>query len=137
MGSSKNIILLLTLVIAQFAPAAGQINGCSAESCAQQNSSVPHSWRPATLPEPNPNSETLRAAAAKIGLYIGTMVDPTGDGFDSDATWFRNILSTEFNLMEPGNQLKWWIIEPTQSTYNFSPGDHLLEFASANGSTAR
>jgi endo-1,4-beta-xylanase len=137
MGNSKKMIVLFVLVIAQFAPVAGQMNGCSAESCAPNTPSGPHLWRPASLPEPNPNSETLRAAAAKIGLYVGTMVDPTGDGFDSDATWFRNILSTEFNLMIPGNQLKWWIIEPTQGAYNFAPGDHLLDFASANGLKVR
>jgi endo-1,4-beta-xylanase len=94
-------------------------------------------FRPASLPEPNLNSGTLRAAAAKIGLYIGTMVDPTGDGFDSDAAWYRNILSTEFNLIEPGNQLKWWIISPTQGGYDFSRGDHLLDYAKANGLKVR
>jgi endo-1,4-beta-xylanase len=65
------------------------------------------------------------------------MVDPTGDGFDSDAAWFRSVLSTEFNMMEPGNQLKWWTIEPVQGNFNFGPGDHLLDFAKANGLKVR
>lgn len=137
MGSLRESIVLLVVLLALSTPATAQLNGCSAESCAQQKPSVSGLWRPASLPEPNPKSGTLRAAAAKIGLYIGTMVDPTGDGFDSDAAWFRNILSTEFNLMEPGNQLKWWIIEPTQSTVDFSPGEHLLDYASANGLKVR
>jgi len=126
----------LIVLISQCVPATAQTNTCSAGSCSPPPSAS-RLWRPASLPEPHPNAGTLRAAAAKIGLYIGTMVDPTGDGFDSDAAWFRNILSTEFNMMEPGNQLKWWFTEPTQGTYNFSPGDQLLDFASANGLKVR
>ena len=137
MGNSIRIIALLAVLIAQSAAVVAQINRPDAGTSESQ-SPYPRSWRrPAALPEPNPNSGALRAAAAKIGLYIGTMVDPTGDGFDSDAAWFRNILLREFNLIEPGNQLKWWIIEPKQGVYDFSPGDHLLDYASANGLKVR
>ena len=123
-------------LITQSVPATAQTNTCSVGPCSPPPSAA-RLWRPASLPDPNPNSGTLRAAAAKIGLYIGTAVDPTGDGFDFDAAWFPNILSAEFNLMEPGNQLKWWFTEPTQGAYNFSPGDHLLDFANANGLKVR
>src|SRR5258708_11007712 len=37
--------------------------------------------RPATLPDLHPVAGTLRSAAAARGLYIGTTLDPTGDGF--------------------------------------------------------
>jgi endo-1,4-beta-xylanase len=132
----KKINFLWAFLIAPCVPVMAQTNACSVGSCSPPSSAA-RLWRPASLPEPSPDSGTLRAAAAKIGLYIGTMVDPTGDGFDSDAAWFRNILSTEFNLMEPGNQLKWWFTEPKQGSYNFSPGDHLLDFASGNGLKVR
>ena len=135
-ASLKSIFALLVLLTMQCLPVAAQTSGCSAGPCVSQPSAHPP-WRPASLPEPHPNAGTLRAAAAKIGLYIGTMVDPTGDGFDSDAGWFQNILSTEFNLMEPGNQLKWWIAEPAQGAYNFAPGDHLLDYAAANALKVR
>jgi endo-1,4-beta-xylanase len=133
---AKRIFCLCVLLIVQGLPALAQPSGCSAGSCAPQTSAS-RLWRPASLPEPNPGAGTLRAAAAKIGLYIGTMVDPTGDGFDSDAVWFRNILLTEFNLMEPGNQLKWPFIEPAQGNFNFAPADHLLDYAVANGLKVR
>jgi endo-1,4-beta-xylanase len=88
-------------------------------------------FRPQSLPEPNPKSGTLRAYASKIGLYFGSMEDSqSGNGWETD--WVRNTLSSEFNLLEPGNQLKWWITEPTQGTFDFGPADAFVEFAIAH-----
>jgi endo-1,4-beta-xylanase len=138
MGDLKrSAVFLFAFLSVQCGAVAAQIGSCPGESCNQQKLSVSRSLRPPSLPEPNPHSGTLRAAAAKVGLYIGTMVDPTGDGFVSDATWFRDILSTEFNLMEPGNQLKWPFIHPAPNAYNFAPADHLLDYATANGLKVR
>jgi endo-1,4-beta-xylanase len=65
------------------------------------------------------------------------MVDPTGDGFDSDSAWYRSVFSTEFNFMEPGNQLKWGYTEPSQSTYNFAPADSLVSYAASTSLKVR
>jgi endo-1,4-beta-xylanase len=38
-------------------------------------------------------------------------------------------LAREYNLLEPENDLKWQSIHPAQNTFNFLPGDQLVEFA--------
>ena len=35
------------------------------------------------------------------------------------------IAGSEFNLLEPGNQLKWWMTEPSEGTFDFGLGDAL------------
>ena len=69
--------------------------------------------RPQSLPEPDPNAQTLRADAARIGLFFGSMEDSmAGNGWETP--WVQKTLGSEFNMMEPGNQLKWWVVHPTQ-----------------------
>jgi endo-1,4-beta-xylanase len=92
--------------------------------------------RPASLREPDPNAETLRAYASRIGLYFGTMMDSMkGNGWET--AWVRNTLGSEFNLMVPGTQLKWSTIHPTQDTFDFDPGDSLVDFAIAHNMKVR
>lgn len=87
--------------------------------------------RPRSIPEPNPTPGTLRAFASRIGLYFGSMEDSMkGNGWETD--WVQNTLASEFNLMEPGNQLKWSFTHPAQDTFNFGPGDLLVDFAVAH-----
>jgi endo-1,4-beta-xylanase len=104
-----------------------------AHKSAMAASLLPHRsfLRPRSLPEPNPNAGTLRSYAAKIGLYFGSMQDSmAGNGWDT--AWVQNTLSSEFNLMEPGNQLKWWVTEPTEGHFDFAPGDGLVDFAATH-----
>lgn len=49
----------------------------------------------------------------------------------------QDLAGSEFNLMEPGNQLKWWIIHPAQNTFNFGPGDALVDYAVAHNMKVR
>ena len=92
--------------------------------------------RPMSLPESHPSTETLRAYASRIGLYFGTMMDSMkGNGWETD--WVRNTLGSEFNLMVPGNQLKWWVIHPTNDSFDFGPGDALVDFAIAHNMKVR
>ena len=92
--------------------------------------------RPESLPEPDPNAQTLRAHAARIGLYFGSMEDSmAGNGWGTP--WVQKTLGSEFNMMEPGNQLKWWMVHPTQGGFNFGPGDALVEYASVHSMKVR
>lgn len=92
--------------------------------------------RPQKLFEPAPDADTLRAHASKIGLYFGSMEDSgAGNGWETD--WVSNTLASEFNLMEPGNQLKWFITEPTRNNFDFVPGDSLVDFAIAHSMKVR
>lgn len=88
-------------------------------------------FRPRALSEVNPQSGTLRTYASKIGLYFGSMEDSLpGNGWDT--AWVRNTLGSEFNLLEPGNQLKWWVTEPARGKFDFQPADALVDFAVAH-----
>jgi endo-1,4-beta-xylanase len=92
--------------------------------------------RPRSWPEPTPNADTLRAYASRIGLYFGSMEDSMqGNGWETE--WVRHTLGSEFNLMEPGNQLKWSVTEPTKDTFDFGPGDSLVDFAIAHSMKIR
>lgn len=93
-------------------------------------------FRPRSLPEGNPDGESLRTYAERIGLYLGSMEDSLpGNGWETD--WVRKTLGTEFNLLEPGNQLKWWVTEPTRGTFDFRSGDELVDFAIAHNMKVR
>jgi endo-1,4-beta-xylanase len=92
--------------------------------------------RPPALHEPNPGAETLRAYASKLGLYIGSMMDSMpGNGWET--AWVKQTLGSEFNVMEPGNQLKWAITEPSRGKFNFAPADSLVEYAISHNMKVR
>lgn len=92
--------------------------------------------RPPSLAESDPSAQTLRAYASRIGLYFGSMMDSMkGNGWET--AWVRNALSSEFNLMVPGNQLKWWVVHPIQDSFDFGPGDALVDFAVAHNMKVR
>ena len=90
--------------------------------------------RPQSL-ESHPKAGTLRTYAAKIGLYFGSMQDSTNNYWQTP--WVQEVAGSEFNLMEPGNQLKWWIVHPAQNTFNFGPGDALIDYAVAHNMKVR
>ena len=91
--------------------------------------------RPPSLPEPGANDDTLRSYASRIGLYFGSMIDSNDEGWET--AWVRNTLSSEFNMMVPGTQLKWATIHPSKDRFYFEPGDALVEFASAHNMKVR
>ena len=112
-------------------PGESSTSGSRLQNPASPTSPVASFSRPRSLPEPNPNAGTLRVFASRIGLYFGSMEDSMkGNGWETD--WVRNTLASEFNLMEPGNQLKWSFTQPTQDTFNFGPADLLVDFAIAH-----
>lgn len=86
--------------------------------------------RPPYLPEADPKADTLRFHASRIGLYFGSMIDLHNDGWET--AWVRNTLGSEFSFIEPGTQLKWATIHPAKDTFNFAPGDALVDFAVAH-----
>jgi endo-1,4-beta-xylanase len=91
--------------------------------------------RPASLPEPDPKAETPRSYASTIGLYFGSMIDLHNDGWET--AWVRNTLCSEFSFMEPGTQLKWATIHPAKDSFDFGPGDALVDFAVAHNMKVR
>ena len=83
---------------------------------------------------------TLRQAAALWGIPIGAAASDGeyGPGLD----WLLNptyasTLSTQYDMLEPGNAMKWDVTQPSLTTYNFVPGDTLVQFAQQNNMIVR
>jgi endo-1,4-beta-xylanase len=97
-----------------------------------------------TLPSLNPanslsissmiNPETtLRSAAEPHNIKIGTAV---ATNLLSNETYAK-ILSTEFNLLEPENDLKFGPVHPEPDRYNFATVDKQVAFAKAHNMSVR
>jgi len=82
---------------------------------------------------------TLRQAAAVWGIPIGAAAsaDEYGPPDLLLNAKYANLLSTLYDMLEPGNAMKWDVTQPTQTTFNFQPGDELVAFAQANGMRVR
>jgi endo-1,4-beta-xylanase len=99
------------------------------------------SARDQQLPEPNPGAATLRAQAARKGLYMGVMAETPNVTTDAG---FKAVAGREFNLIEPGNQMKVRDIHPRYSgipsslaDYNFGPADQIMDYAKASNMKVR
>jgi endo-1,4-beta-xylanase len=77
--------------------------------------------------------DSLRALAAKVGLRIGTAVNP----FDLNTPAYRQITADQFSTVTPENEMKWQVVEPTQGTYDWSGADRLVSFAEQHGQLVR
>ncbi len=73
-------------------------------------------------------AQSLRDYADKLGLLVGTAVNPSR--FAEDA--YASTLAREFNMIEPENVMKWTAIRPNAETFNFKPGDQVVAFAAAH-----
>ena len=76
---------------------------------------------------------TLRAAAEAQGKYFGTEV--TGN-MTSNST-ITSLAGQQFDMVTPGNEMKWDTTEPSNGSYNFGPGDGIVSFAKAHGMRVR
>src|SRR5436190_11137095 len=78
-------------------------------------------------------AQTLRAPADKLGLLVGTAVNPT---LFAEAPYAETLVR-EFNMIEPENVMKWGTVRPNRATFNFKPGDQVVAFAQAHGMKVR
>jgi len=76
--------------------------------------------------------ETLREAADRAGILIGTAVRPS---LFSEAAYSAT-LSREFNMVEAEDAMKWSVVRRDQS-FEFSQGDEVVRFARAHGMKVR
>jgi endo-1,4-beta-xylanase len=76
---------------------------------------------------------TLGASAAQSGRYFGTAV---AAGKLGDST-YTGILTREFNMITPENEMKWDATEPSQGRFTFTNGDRIVAQAQSNGSRVR
>ncbi|KAA2250729.1 glycoside hydrolase [Solihabitans fulvus] len=78
-------------------------------------------------------SGTLAQLAEAKGRYFGTEL--TGNMIhDSTIT---TLAATQFDMVTPGNEMKWDTTEPSNGSYNFGPGDGIVSFAQSHNIRVR
>jgi endo-1,4-beta-xylanase len=76
---------------------------------------------------------TLRSLAEAKGRYFGTALT-TGD---LNVSGEANVAAAQFDMVTPGNEMKWDTTEPSRGSFNFGPGDQIVSFAQAHGMRVR
>ncbi|WP_410574907.1 endo-1,4-beta-xylanase [Amycolatopsis sp. cmx-4-61] len=78
-------------------------------------------------------ASTLRSLAEAQNKYIGTEL--TGN-MVNNAT-ITSLAGAQFDMVTPGNEMKWDTTEPANGSYNFGPGDRIVSFAQAHNMRVR
>jgi endo-1,4-beta-xylanase len=76
---------------------------------------------------------TLKAAAEADGRYFGTEV--TGNMINNST--ITNLAAQQFDMVTPGNEMKWDTTEPSNGSYNFGPADNIVSWAQSHGMRVR
>jgi len=77
--------------------------------------------------------QTLREAANSTGMLVSSAVRP--DSFSEPA--YAETLAREFNMVEPEDVLKWWVVRRQPGSFDFRQGDEVVAFAHAHGMKVR
>lgn len=72
--------------------------------------------------------QSLRQAADSAGVLVGTAVRPS---LLSESAYAAT-LAREFNMVEPEDALKWWVIRQNRDSFDFQPADEIVRFALAH-----
>jgi endo-1,4-beta-xylanase len=75
----------------------------------------------------------LRGPAESAGLLVGTAVRPS---LLSEAAYSAT-LSREFNMIEPEDAMKWWMVRPSADKFEFGKADEIVRYARAHGMKVR
>jgi endo-1,4-beta-xylanase len=59
------------------------------------------------------------------------------DVSDFSVSGEANIAGTQFDMLTPGNEMKWDTTEPSNGNYNFGPGDQVVSFAQSHNMRVR
>jgi len=78
-------------------------------------------------------ASTLRSLAEAKGEYFGTALT-TGD---LNVSQEMAIAGTQFDMVTPGNEMKWDTTEPSNGSYNFGPGDQIASWAQSHSDRVR
>jgi endo-1,4-beta-xylanase len=101
--------------------------------CALLVAQTPPSTAPQAGSDAPKTSETLRDAADRAGVLIGTAVRAQR----LVETAYASTLAREYNLVEPENAMKWDTIHPGPALFDFSEPDRIVDFAMAHGMKVR
>jgi endo-1,4-beta-xylanase len=108
-------------------PAAAAALGCLALAACGEKSAT----KPATITAP------LRTLALEHGVAIGAATGSTFQRTDVTGDTLRAILAREFDMVWSGNWLKFSVVHPAPTTFDFSWADSMVVFAQAHGMTVR
>jgi endo-1,4-beta-xylanase len=78
-------------------------------------------------------ASTLRSLAEAQNRYFGTALT---DG-DLNISQEMAIANTQFDMVTPGNEMKWDTTEPSNGSYNFGPGDQIVNWAQSHSARVR
>ncbi|MFL6121720.1 endo-1,4-beta-xylanase [Actinophytocola sp.] len=78
-------------------------------------------------------ADPLKVHAAADGRYMGDAVD---NSEITDAT-YRTHIANEFDMLTPGNAMKWDATEPTQGQFSYTRAEEIMSLAQANGQRVR
>lgn len=67
----------------------------------------------------------LRQVADQTHLLVGAAVRPSM--FSESA--YSDTLAREFNMVEPEDVMKWWVVRRNRGTFDFGDGDEVVHFA--------
>ncbi|WP_327287597.1 endo-1,4-beta-xylanase [Streptomyces sp. NBC_01198] len=76
---------------------------------------------------------SLRGLAEAQGRYFGTALTVSDLGNGNE----MNISNAQFDMVTPGNEMKWDTTEPGNGQYNFGPGDQILSYATSHNMRVR
>ncbi len=71
------------------------------------------------------HAQSLRNCADARGILIGAAARPEM----LSEPLYSYTLAREFNLVEPEDALKWWVLRPDPATFDFKPADLVVAFA--------
>jgi endo-1,4-beta-xylanase len=81
----------------------------------------------------NAAGTSLATLAEAQGRYFGTAL--TQNNLSNSA--LTTVANANFDMVTPGNEMKWDTTEPSNGTYNFGPGDAIVSYAKAHNMRVR
>jgi endo-1,4-beta-xylanase len=85
------------------------------------------------LAGPASAATTLRSLAEGQNRYFGTALTQSNL---SNST-LTAVAGAQFDMVTPGNEMKWDTTEPSNGTFNFGPGDQIVSFATSHSDRIR
>jgi endo-1,4-beta-xylanase len=76
---------------------------------------------------------TLRSLAEAKSRYFGTALTSG----DLSVSAESSLAAVQFDMVTPGNEMKWDTTEPSRGSFNFGPGDQIVSFAQEHGMQVR
>jgi endo-1,4-beta-xylanase len=78
-------------------------------------------------------ASTLRSLAEGKGKYFGTALTSGDLGISGEMA----IANAQFDMVTPGNEMKWDATEPGNGSYNFTRGDQIVSWAQSHNARVR